>query len=143
MYYKNEMVPPPLALEMGLFERKKVVKEGLETDSGSVEFLATKGRGRLIERERKTFLEPFLCLPPGLLKLSEGLRICSSVVEHLPNMYKAVSITSTSRRKRKKKYWEPSEEQPCKMSYQSELHFELCSRCGALQGWQGIPCIWQ
>lgn len=29
MYGENEMVPPPLALEMGLFERKKVVKERL------------------------------------------------------------------------------------------------------------------
>lgn len=72
----NEMVPPPPALEMALFQRNKVIEEGLETDSASVEFSATKGRGRQIERKRKkTFLEPFLFPSPGLPRLSEELRM--------------------------------------------------------------------
>lgn len=53
VWYLNEMVPPPPALEMTFFERNKVIEEGLETDSASVDFLATKGSGRLIERKRK------------------------------------------------------------------------------------------
>lgn len=53
MWCESEMVPAPLAFEMTLFERNKVIEESLETNSGSVEFSANKGESEA-DRNGKT-----------------------------------------------------------------------------------------
>lgn len=78
MWYESEMVLPPLALEMSLFERNKVIEEPLQTDSGSVEFSLNR-EGRKIDRKEKKNISCTI-----FLSVRVRVCVCVCVGAHLP-----------------------------------------------------------